>query len=187
MQLNLKDCFSLMVKYGVSDLHLKVGAAPVIRKNGELMLLYKEQFHLTNEDISKAIEPFLKPYHRQLLMEEKQVDFSHGVKNIGRFRFNIFYQRGTLRLVARNIPFKLPDYKSLNLPDSIKKIVNVNQTGLILVTGATGNGKSSTIIAMLDNINQTQSRHIITIEDPIEFLIADKKASSHKESWEQIT
>lgn len=176
MQLNLKDCFSLMVKYGVSDLHLKVGAAPVIRKNGELMLLYKEQFHLTNEDISEAIEPFLKPHHRQLLMEEKQVDFSHGVKDIGRFRFNIFYQRGTLRLVARNIPFKLPDYKSLNLPETIKKIVNVNQKGLILVTGATGNGKSSTIIAMLNDINQTQSRHIITIEDPIEFLIADKKS-----------
>ncbi len=176
MRLSLKDCFSLMVKHGVSDLHLKVGAAPVVRKNGELMLLYKEQVHLTNDDISQAIEPYLKPYYKQILAEKKQVDFSYGVKDIGRFRFNIFYQRGTLRLVARNIPYKLPDYTSLNLPKTIQNVVDINQSGLILVTGATGNGKSSTIIAMLDDINQKQSRHIITIEDPIEFLIGDKKS-----------
>ena len=176
MQLNLRECFELMVKHNVSDLHLKAGVAPVVRKNGELMLLYKEQFHLTHEEISKAIEPFLKPYHKQILMEEKQVDFSYGVSGLGRFRLNIFYQRGTLRLVARNIPFKLPTYESLNLPNIINKIASSNSTGLILVTGATGNGKSSTIVSMLDDINNNQSRHIITIEDPIEFLIKDKKS-----------
>ena len=176
MKLDLQDCFKLMVKHQVSDLHLKVGTAPVIRKNGQLVLLYKKQFHLTNEDIDKAIDPFLKPHQRQCLMETRQVDFSYGVKGVGRFRFNIFYQRGTLRLVARNIPFKLPDYRSLNLPSSIKKLINADQKGLILVTGATGNGKSSTIVAMLNDINQKLSRHIITIEDPIEFLIEDKKS-----------
>lgn len=176
MRLDLKDCFTLMAKYEVSDLHLKVGTAPVVRKNGQLMLLYKEQFHLTNDEINKAIEPFLKPYHKQCLLEAKQVDFSYGVAGIGRFRFNIFYQRGTLRIVVRSIPFKLPDYKSLNLPNTIKKIASVNQKGLILVTGATGNGKSSTIISMLNDINMKHSKHIITIEDPIEFLIEDKKS-----------
>ena len=176
MELDLKECFELMTKHQVSDLHLKVGTAPVIRKNGQLMLLYKKQFHLTNEDISKAIDPFLKPHYRQNLHENKQVDFSCGVKGAGRFRFNIFYQRGTLRVVARNIPFKLPDYKSLSLPKNVEKLFNVDQQGLILVTGATGNGKSSTIVAMLNDINQRFSRHIITIEDPIEFLIEDKKS-----------
>ena len=176
MELDLKDCFELMVTHQVSDLHLKVGTAPVIRKNGQLMLLYKKQFHLTNDDISKAIDPFLKPHHRQNLIEQRQVDFSYGLKGIGRFRFNIFYQRGTLRVVARNIPFKLPDYESLNLPVAVKNLLNVNQKGLILVTGATGNGKSSTIVAMLNDINTRISRHIITIEDPIEFLIEDKKS-----------
>lgn len=176
MELNLKECFELMTKHQVSDLHLKVGTAPVVRKNGQLMLLYKKQFHLTNEDITKAIDSFLKPHHRQTLHEKRQVDFSYGVKNTGRFRFNIFYQRGTLRVVARNIPFKLPDYKGLNLPKAVSGLLNVDQKGLILVTGATGNGKSSTIVAMLNDINERVSRHIITIEDPIEFLIEDKKS-----------
>ena len=176
MALDFKDCFELMAKHQVSDLHLKVGAAPVVRKNGQLMLLYKKQFYLTNEDISQAIDPFLKPHHRQSLMEDKQVDFSYGIKGIGRFRFNIFYQRGTLRVVARNISFKLPNFDSLSLPPAVRNILNVDQQGLILVTGATGNGKSSTIVAMLNDINEKWSRHIITIEDPIEFLIEDKKS-----------
>lgn len=176
MAFNLEECFELMKKHGVSDLHLKVGTAPVVRKNGQLMLLYKKQFHLTNEEINQAIDPFLKPHFRQNLHEEKQVDFSHGVKGVGRFRFNIFYQRGTLRVVIRSIPFKLPNYKSLSLPASVQNLLDADQNGLVLVTGATGNGKSSTIVAMLDDINQKLSRHIITIEDPIEFLIADKKS-----------
>ena len=176
MKFDLKDCFDLMAKHKVSDLHLKVGTAPVVRKNGQLMLLYKEKFYLTNEDINEAISSFLKPHQKQTLVEEKQVDFSYGIKGVGRFRFNVFYQRGTLRLVARNIPSQIPDYDSLNLPFSVRKLLNTNQQGLILVTGATGNGKSSTIVAMLNDINQKYSRHIITIEDPIEFLIEDKKS-----------
>ena len=176
MKLDLTDCFKLMAQHQVSDLHLKVGTAPVIRKNGQLMLLYKEQFYLTNEEMTKALDPFLKLHKKQILIEQKQVDFSYGVKGIGRFRFNVFYQRGTLRAVIRNIPFKIPDYEMLQLPLSIKKLVNSNQNGLILVTGSTGNGKSSTIVAMLNDINQTSSKHIITIEDPIEFLIEDKKS-----------
>lgn len=177
MKLNLHKCFKLIAKYEVSDLHLKVGTAPIIRKNGRLAFLYKEQVYFTNEDIQNAIEPFLKPYQKQQLITDRQVDFSYGVKGVGRFRFNVFYQRGTLRVVIRNIPFKLPNYESLNLPETVKKIVaDANQKGLILVTGATGNGKSSSIVAMLNDINNRISKHIITIEDPIEFLIEDKKS-----------
>ena len=126
--------------------------------------------------LRKPLSLFLKPHLKQNLIEKKQVDFSYGVQGVGRFRFNIFYQRGTLRVVARSIPFKLPDFKSLNLPEAVKKVLNTDQKGLILVTGATGNGKSSTIVAMLNDINERMSRHIITIEDPIEFLIEDKKS-----------
>ncbi len=176
MRLNIQECFELMVKHQLSDLHLKVGTAPVVRKNGQLMLLYKKQFYLTNEDITQAIEPFLNAYRRQNLMEMRQVDFSYGVKGVGRFRFNIFYQRGTLRVVVRNIPFKLPTYEELNLPSKVPKILRSYRNGLILVTGSTGNGKSSTIASMLNDVNQRLSRHIITIEDPIEFLIEDRKS-----------
>ena len=177
MGLDLKDCLRLMSKYQVSDLHLKVGTPPLIRKNGQLMRLYKEQFSLTNEDIITAVAPFLNSIQKNQLKQQKQIDFSYGVENIGRFRFNVFYQRGTLRLVARNIPFKIPSYESLNLPKAVKDILkNTEQKGLILVTGATGSGKSSTIVSMLNDINERDSRHIITIEDPIEFLIKDKKS-----------
>ena len=176
MAINLKDCFQLMTKHQLSDLHLKAGTAPVVRKNGQLVLLYQSGGRLSNEEITKAIEPFLKPYYKQQLIENRQTDFSYGVAGIGRFRFNIFYQRGTLRVVARNIPFKLPGYQDLNLPECIQKIVNVNQKGIILVTGATGAGKSSTIVSILNDINSQYSKHIITIEDPIEFLIEDKKS-----------
>ena len=176
MPLDLADCFRLMSEHHLSDLHLKAGAPPVGRKDKQLIRLYKESAGLSHQEISKAIDPFLKPWHKQILLEHKQVDFSHGVKGFGRFRFNVFYQRGTLRVVARSIPSQPPDYKSLNLPLSVQKLARGQKDGLILVTGATGTGKSSTIVAMLNDINQNKSRHIITIEDPIEFLIEDKKS-----------
>ena len=166
-----------MSKYKVSDLHLKVGAPPLVRKNAQLVRLYKEQFSLTDEDIIQAISPFLNSNQKNTLKKDKQIDFSYGLQGVGRFRFNVFYQRGTLRLVIRNIPFELPSYESLNLPPVIQSILkNHDQNGLVLVTGATGSGKSSTIVSMLNDINQKFSRHIITIEDPIEFLIKDHKS-----------
>ena len=167
-----------MVKYQASDLHLKAGSPPLVRKNKNLFRLYSNHQYLSHEDIQSAIDPFLKTHQTASLKKEKQVDFSLGLKDIGRFRFNIFYQRGTLRLVARNIPFAIPNYESLNLPPKIKELANVenDKSGLILVTGSTGSGKSSTIIAMLNDINHAVSKHIITIEDPIEFLLNDKKS-----------
>ena len=176
MPLDLTECFRLMSKHSLSDLHLKAGAPPVARKDGRLIRFQKDSPGLTNQEINKAVEPYLKPWHRQILMDSKQVDFSHGIKGLGRFRFNIFYQRGTLRVVARNIPHTIPNYKSLHLPACVSRLARKWNDGLILVAGATGNGKSSTIVSMLNDINLNQSRHIITIEDPIEFLIEDKKS-----------
>ena len=178
MALDLKECFKLMVKYQASDLHLKAGSPPLVRKNKNLFRLYSDHPYLSHNDIQSSIEPFLKPHQKDSLRQDKQVDFSLGLKGIGRFRFNIFYQRGTLRLVARNIPFTIPDYDSLNLPPKIKELSSMDndKSGLVLVTGSTGSGKSSTIIAMLNDINQSVSKHIITIEDPIEFLLNDKKS-----------
>ena len=176
MELDLKKCFKLLVKYNASDLHIKVGTPPIVRKNKELLLLYKDHPALKSNQIEKAIEPFLTETLKSKLQKNRQVDFSVGVPSVGRFRLNIFYQRSTLRVVARKIPFEIPNYKTLNLPQSIQNIVsNVDKMGLILVTGSTGSGKSSTIVAMLNDINNRYNKHIISIEDPIEFLIQDNK------------
>ena len=165
----------IMSSQKASDLHLKAGAPPILRISRQLALASKEAPCLTHKEIQDAIQPLLNPIHQNMLLENKQVDFSHGVRGLGRFRFNVFFQRGTLRVVARHIPFKVPDFQSLNLPKTLANLMTKNN-GLILVTGATGNGKSSTIVAMLNHINQNFSRHIITIEDPIEFLIQDRKS-----------
>ena len=165
----------IMSTQKASDLHLKAGAPPILRINRQLALASKEAPCLTHKEIQDAIQPLLNPIHQNMLLENKQVDFSHGVRGLGRFRFNVFFQRSTLRVVARHIPFKIPDFKTLNLPGTLADLMNKNN-GLVLVTGATGNGKSSTIVAMLNHINQSFSRHIITIEDPIEFLIQDRKS-----------
>ena len=177
MALDLLKYLKIMSEKNASDLHLKVGAPPIFRIVRKLVLSDRRDPFLTNEDIKEAVQPLLGPFQENLLLENKQVDFSYGIEGLGRFRFNVFFQRGTLRVVVRHIPFDIPDFKSLNLPEeTLSDLVNKNRHGLILVTGATGNGKSSTIAAILNYINNNQSRHIITIEDPIEFLIRDKKS-----------
>ena len=176
MGLNIQKCLTLMVEKKASDLHLKVGTPPVIRKTRFLQLLNSNHPPVTQEELSSAVQKILTPQQIQTLTADRQLDFSHGMKNMGRFRFNIFFQRGTLRAVIRHIPFVLPTFESLNLPEKVRTLADNPVNGLILVTGATGMGKSSTIVTMLNKINQTKNRHIITIEDPIEFLIKDKKS-----------
>ena len=176
MVLDLIKCLKAMAEKNASDLHLKAGVPPIARKNNTLTLLFNKHPVVTHQDIKTAISRILNPCHQETLEEDKQLDFSYGIPDLGRFRFNIFYQRGTLRVVVRNIPFKIPDFESLSLPKNIQKIIDTTNRGLILVTGAAGNGKSSTMAAILNHINQTQNRHIITIEDPIEFLIQDRKS-----------
>ena len=176
MEYTLKDLLQLMVEKKASDLHLKAGTPPVVRKNKSLALLSRELPFLSHKIIEELLKPVLKPYHKEDLYTDKQVDFSYGLKGLGRFRFNIFFQRGTLRVVIRHIPSSIPSFDTLGLPKKIQDIVTTTQAGLVLVTGATGNGKTTTIMAILDYINQCQNKHIITIEDPIEFLISDCKS-----------
>ncbi len=161
---------------GASDIHLKVGTKPFFRVNG-LMYRGDEEPTIVDEDFeeflnSEAIDRFLV----DKLKNERQVDIGYGLSGVGRFRVNIFYQRGKLAAVFRFIPFEIPSLEELNLPGVVKKLA-LKPRGLILVTGITGSGKSTTLASMIDIINKERQKNIITIEDPIEYLHKDINSS----------
>ena len=161
---------------GASDIHLKVGTKPFFRING-LMYRGDEEPTIVDEDFeeflnSEAIDRFLV----DKLKNERQVDIGYGLSGVGRFRVNIFYQRGKLAAVFRFIPFEIPSLEELNLPGVVKKLA-LKPRGLILVTGITGSGKSTTLASMIDIINKERQKNIITIEDPIEYLHKDINSS----------
>jgi twitching motility protein PilT len=159
---------------GASDLHLKVGSCPILRINGELSVMSNEN-RLTQEDTLKIAFSVMSPGQREVFKKKNDIDLAYSVPGLGRFRCNIFIQRGTIGLVFRVIPMRIPTIEELLLPDVIKKI-SQEPRGLILVTGTTGSGKSTTLAAMIDNINANRTDHIITIEDPIEYLHRDKRS-----------
>ena len=159
---------------GASDLHLKVGTHPILRINGELSPLSTEN-RLSQEDTLKIAFSVMSPGQREVFKKKNDIDLAYSVPGLGRFRCNIFIQRGTIGLVFRVIPMRIPSIEELNLPDVLKKI-SLESRGLILVTGTTGSGKSTTLAAMLDNININKTEHIMTIEDPIEYLHRDKRS-----------
>ena len=176
MKPTLKELLHLMVEKKASDLHLKVGIPPVVRKGKALVTLNKNFETLTQKELNEILSPVLNDYYTQNLHKNKQVDFSYGIKDLGRFRFNIFYQRGTLRVVVRYVPYDISDLQSLNLPPQLEKLIHKTNQGLVLITGSAGSGKTTTAMAILDYINKYKNKHIITIEDPIEFLIPDLKS-----------
>ena len=157
-----------------SDLHIKVGSPPVVRIYGELTPLVSEK-KLSNEDATKIALSVMTPAQVDLFKRKNDMDLAYSVPGLGRFRCNIFMQRGTVGLVFRVIPMRIPTIDELLLPEVIKKIT-MEQRGLILVTGTTGSGKSTTLASMIDLINSTRTEHIMTIEDPIEYLHRDKKS-----------
>ena len=159
---------------GASDLHLKVGSCPILRINGELSPLSSEN-RLSQEDTLKVAFTVMSPGQREIFKKKNDIDLAYSVPGLGRFRCNIFIQRGTIGLVFRVIPMRIPTIEELLLPDVIKKI-SLEPRGLILVTGTTGSGKSTTLAAIIDNINANRTDHIITIEDPIEYLHRDKRS-----------
>ncbi|RPI37187.1 MAG: type IV pilus twitching motility protein PilT [Nitrospiraceae bacterium] len=159
---------------GASDLHLKVGSCPILRINGELSPLSTEN-RLTQEDTLKIAFAVMSPGQREIFKKKNDLDLAYSVPGLGRFRCNIFIQRGTIGLVFRVIPMRIPTIEELLLPDVIKKI-SLEPRGLILVTGTTGSGKSTTLAAIIDSINTNRTDHIITIEDPIEYLHRDKRS-----------
>lgn len=174
MSVKIDDLLVTAIAHFASDLHLKVGSFPVMRIGGELHPIL-EATKLSPEDTLDMAFSMMSNRQKQKLKEVSEVDIAYSVKGLGRFRANIFQQRGSVSLVLRVIPDQSRSTAALGLPPVIDKIAE-ERRGLILVTGATGSGKSTTLAAMIDRINATRSGHIVTIEDPIEFLHRDKKA-----------
>jgi len=170
--MNLDELLRTMLAKGASDLHLKVGSFPHIRVNGELVPL-AEYPKVTNEEVLMMTFGIMSNQQKQRFKDSFEVDVGYGIKGLGRFRINVFQQRGAISVAIRSIPDKIPALDSLNLPKVLEKI-SQEPRGLVLVTGTTGSGKSTTIAAMINYINERMNRHIITIEDPIEFLHRDK-------------
>lgn len=161
------------IKTSASDLHLKVGQPPKLRLRGELKNTTGEV--MTKEKIEQLADEVLTAVQKQTLLQTGTVDFAHEVDADNRFRMNIFRQRGLLSVSARRVNSSIMAFDSLHLPKTLEKICD-NNSGLVLVAGPTGSGKTTTIAAMIDYINRTTACHIVTIEDPIEYLFKDKKS-----------
>ena len=174
MPVKIDDLLRVAIGHGASDLHLKVAAFPVMRIGGELHTV-ADAPRLKAEDTLDMAFAIMSNRQKQRFKEVFEADIAYGVPGLGRFRANVFQQRGSVSIVLRVIPDNAKSTSELGLPPVIDKIAE-QQRGLILVTGATGSGKSTTLAAMIDRINATRSGHIVTIEDPIEFLHPDKKA-----------
>jgi twitching motility protein PilT len=171
---NFKQAITDMVQRGGSDLHLKVGRPPTIRVAGELQQL--AQPPLKPEELKALAEQIMTPRQVKEFAEHKEADFAIGVPGVGRFRTNVFQQRGTLAFVFRAIPYEVKSIEELQLP-KVLQAISMKPRGLVLVTGVTGSGKSTTLAAMIREINQNRKCNIITIEDPIEFLHRDGTAN----------
>jgi twitching motility protein PilT len=166
--------FRMVMKHEASDLHLKVGQPPMMRLRGDIRRV--DMRPLTQEDMERLLLPGLTARQRRILDDEGGVDFCHIVGNDEcRFRVSLFRQRGKLSLVSRRVNNHIPTFKDLGLPEAIEKLCNFSE-GMVILSGVTGSGKSTTIASMLDYINEREPLHILTIEDPIEYTFADRKA-----------
>ncbi len=168
----------LMVDKGASDLHLKVSSQPVLRIDG--VLVTQEDFPpLTVEDIESVFGQVASREQRDTFRRDRELDFAYSVSGLARFRVNALQQRGTVSLAFHLVPFDLPSIDGLGLPQICKELI-LKPRGLILVTGPAGSGKSTTLAAMINHLNETERRNVITIEDPIEFLFQDRKCIIHQ-------
>lgn len=172
--MEINDLLRKAYALDASDLHIKVGSPPILRIYGELTPLTTES-KVSHEDATRMALSVMTPAQTEIFKKKSDLDLAYSVPGLGRFRCNVFMQRGTVGLVFRVIPTRIPTIDELNLPEVIKKI-SMEQRGLVLVTGTTGSGKSTTLAAMIDLINTSRTEHIMTIEDPIEYLHRDKKS-----------
>jgi twitching motility protein PilT len=172
--MDINEILKIAVKQGASDIHLKVGLPPVFRIDGSLYPL-KNANRSTPDELINMSESIMNKTQMERLRNLSDIDLAYGVPGLGRFRVNVFQQRGTLGIVLRSIPVKINTIMENLLPKVLEKI-SLEPRGLILVTGTTGSGKSTTLASMIDHINTNRTCHIITIEDPIEFLHRDKKS-----------
>ena len=175
MALDLHAALHYLVENGGSDLHLKAGNQPKTRIDGEIRPIASMEV-LTPEDTEKAVHDMLHdaPKLREFA-EENEVDYSYAIEGLARFRVNAFRQRGHVSIVIRAIPVSIRTIEDLALPDVVRELAE-EERGIVLLTGTTGSGKSTTLAAMVDHINSTRARHVVTIEDPIEFLHVDKQS-----------
>lgn len=183
----IDQLFEIMIQQGASDLHLSSGAPPILRVHGEMRRL--EHPDLTNEAVQALVFEIVTEKQRRLFAEKWELDCSYAVEGLGRFRCNVFMQRRGMGAVFRVIPEDIKTVQELGLPDILLKLIDVPR-GLILVTGPTGSGKSTTLAAMIHTINTTRKEHILTIEDPVEFvhqnrmcLVNQREVSGHTKSF----
>jgi twitching motility protein PilT len=175
MSFDLHFCLHYLIEHGGSDLHLKVPSAPVIRVDGSMNPI-DGLAPLTPEDTEGAVNEMLgDPTKLQEFNDEGEVDFAYSIPGLARFRCNAFRQRGSVSVVVRAIPVSIKSISELLLPPVIRELAE-EERGIVLLTGTTGSGKSTTLAAMIDHINSTRRRHIVTVEDPLEFLHEDKKS-----------
>jgi twitching motility protein PilT len=173
--MNIDELLKIAIEMDASDIHLKVGSHPQLRIHGVLTALAQLP-RLTAKDSEELANQMMGDFQRKKLKEDLDLDLAYSLSGFGRFRGSIFHQRGSLAIAIRIIPFEVRSIQDLLLPDIIEKIAGYER-GLILVTGSTGSGKTTTLASMIDFINAHRRRHIITIEDPIEFFHKDKKST----------
>ncbi|MCG8589485.1 MAG: Flp pilus assembly complex ATPase component TadA, partial [Proteobacteria bacterium] len=172
--MELNEILKVALKGGASDIHLKSGLPPMFRVDGALVPL-KNGERLMPEELQKMAFSIMNPVQKARFDEFREADLAYGIPGLGRFRVNVFQQRGTVGIVFRVIPFGVKTLEQLHVPKVVEQIA-VEHRGLILVTGTTGSGKSTTLAAMIEHINTNRTCHIMTIEDPIEFLIRDRRS-----------
>jgi len=175
--MNIRSVLEKMIAARGSDLHLKAGTPPVVRVDGVLYTL--DEPAPTSQDLREVGNQLLNDEQRLYFSTHSEIDFAFGVSGLARFRANIFMQRGTPALALRHVPVEVPTIEDLGLPPAVRDLA-FSPRGLVLVTGRTGSGKSTTLAAMIDTINRTTTRNVITVEDPIEFLHRDRLSFIHQ-------
>lgn len=187
--MEIQDILEEALKRGASDVHLMVGTYPTLRINGQLVPITKAPSP-TADYVEKLVLSLTSPEQKELLLTNKEIDFSFALGEVARFRVNAFYQKGYISAALRLIPSKVPTLEELHLPRVLGNFSKLRQ-GFILVTGPTGHGKSTTIASILNEINEVRSVHIVTVEDPIEYvypsrksLIAQREMHLDTHSWE---
>jgi len=168
----LDDILKIVVDRGASDLHLQAGTPPMLRLHKHLLPVGTEV--MSGGAIEALVYPIMNDDQKAVFKQHLDFDFSYAVKGLARFRVNVFRQRGSMAATMRRIPFTIPDLDSLGLPDVVKDLTKLEK-GFVLVTGPTGHGKSTTLAAMIDKINQERDVHTVTVEDPVEFLFQHRK------------
>src|SRR5882672_4430075 len=171
---HVNDLLKIAVDSGASDLHLKAGSYPMMRVRGTLVPATEDK-RLDHDDMVSIAAAVLPTGHREKFKENREVDLAYSVAGLGRFRCNTFQQRGTIGMIFRVIPMRVATIDDHALPQILKKIA-MEERGLVLVTGTTGSGKSTTLAGMVDEINSTRTAHIMTVEDPIEYLHRDNRS-----------